>query len=90
VLSDAGKVIYPTAGGITLTIPANASVTYPIGTALTFANVSGSSVTIAITTDTMYLGGVGTTGSRTLANYGLATALKIASAEWLISGSGLS
>jgi hypothetical protein len=35
------------------------------------------------------LAGVGTTGSRTLAPFGMATAVKITSTSWMISGSGL-
>ena len=46
-------------------------------------------VTIAITSDTMYLGGQGTTGSRSLAQYGIANALKITSTSWIITGTGL-
>lgn len=72
------------------TIPANSSVAYPVGTTLTFVNQNAAGVlTLAITTDTMRLAGAGTTGSRTLAANGIATALKLASAEWLISGNGL-
>jgi hypothetical protein len=52
-------------------------------------NMSSSAVTIAITSDTMYLAATGSTGSRTLAQYGTATALKIASTTWLINGNGL-
>lgn len=90
VLADAGSYIrYTGGGGHTLTIPANSSVAYPIGTVLTFATV-GNGTTIAITSDTMYWGGVGSTGSRTLAAKSIATALKIASTEWIISGAGLS
>jgi hypothetical protein len=90
VLSDAGKHIYRGSGtSATWTIPANSSVAYPIGTALTFINFSSTSVSIAITSDTMYLSSAGTTGTRTLANYGSATAVKIASTDWIISGSGL-
>jgi hypothetical protein len=37
----------------------------------------------------MYLGGTGTTGSRTLAAYGMATAVKVASTSWFINGAGL-
>jgi hypothetical protein len=48
-----------------------------------------NTVTIAITTDTMYLAGAGTTGSRTLAAYGMATAVKVTSTSWIISGNGL-
>ena len=93
VLSDAGKhLLHPTADTTarTFTIPANASVAYPIGTAITFVNQAGAGVlTIAITTDTMRLAGAGTTGSRTLAANGIATALKVTSTEWIISGTGL-
>ncbi len=92
VLADAGKHIYhPTtdANARTYTIPANSSVAYPIGTAITFINMTSQVVTIAITTDTMYLSSAGTTGSRSLAQYGSATAIKMTSTTWLISGSGL-
>ena len=92
VLSDAGKHIYhPTtdANARTYTIPANSSVAYPIGTAISFINMTSQVVTIAITTDTMYLSSAGTTGSRSLAQYGTATAVKITSTSWIISGSGL-
>ena len=93
VLTDAGKhVFHPTADSTarTYTIPANTSVAYPIGTTLTFVNQHGAgAITISITTDSMYLAGVGTTGNRLLAANGIATAVKVASTEWLISGSGL-
>lgn len=93
VLSDAGKhILHPSADTTAriFTIPANSSVAYPVGTAITFVNQdSAGVVTIAITTDTMRLAGAGTTGSRTLAANGVATALKITSTEWIISGTGL-
>jgi hypothetical protein len=92
VLADAGKHIFHPSGDAnarTYTIPANSSVAYPIGTAITFINMTSQAVTIAITTDTMYLSSAGTTGSRSLAQYGSATAIKITSTDWLISGSGL-
>lgn len=73
----------------TFTIPANASVAFDIGTTLTFVNMSAAVLTIAITSDTMYLAGVGTTGSRSLAQYSLCTALKTGSTEWVINGAGL-
>ena len=92
VLSDNGKQIYnASASAITFTIPANSSVAYPIGTAITFVNPSGGGVvTIAITTDTMYLSPTGSTGSRTLQAVGIATAIKIGTTTWMISGSGIS
>jgi hypothetical protein len=92
VLADSGKTIFhPAADNTarTFTIPANSSVAYPVGTVLTFVNLAAADVTIAITTDTMYLAGDGTTGSRTLAEYGIASAVKLASTDWLISGNGL-
>ena len=93
VLADSGLHIYhPSADTTarTFTIPANSSVAYPIGTAVTFINgATAGVVTIAITSDTMRLAGLGTTGARTLAVNGLATAVKVAATEWIISGSGL-
>lgn len=93
VLGDSGyHILHPSADTTarTWTIPANSSVAYPIGTVITFVNQNGAGViTIAITTDTMRLAGSGTTGSRTLAANGMASALKITSTEWIISGSGL-
>ena len=88
VIGDAGKHIYVTATA-TITIDSNANVAYPIGTAIAFIAAAGATVTIAITSDTMYLGGTGTTGSRTLAAYGMATAVKVTSTSWFINGTGL-
>jgi hypothetical protein len=92
VLTDSGKMIRKSAGGAgeTYTIPSNASVAYPLGTVLTFVNMGGGALTIAITTDTLTWAADGSTGSRTLADNGLATAIKVATTEWLISGTGLS
>lgn len=92
VLGDSGKHLFHPASDNnprTFTIPANASVAYPIGTAITFVNKINT-LTIAINSDTLTLAEDGTTGSRTLATNGIATALKISSTEWLISGKGLS
>jgi hypothetical protein len=88
VAADAGEHIYSTATR-TITIPANASVALPVGTAISFVAATGATVTIAITSDTLLLAGPGTTGSRTLAPFGMATALKITSTSWIISGNGL-
>ena len=93
VLADAeGGFLHPSAdtSARTWTIPANASVAFDIGTALTFINQASAGVlTIAITSDTMRLAGPGTTGSRALAASGIATALKISATEWLVSGVNL-
>jgi hypothetical protein len=92
VLADSGKaILHPStdANARTFTIPANGSVAYALGTAITFINMTSQVVTIAITTDTMYLAGLGTTGSRSLAQYGMATAVKMTSTTWIISGNGV-
>jgi hypothetical protein len=92
VLADAGKAIFhpsTDANARTFTIPANSSVAYPIGTAISFINMTSQVVSIAITTDTMYLSSAGTTGTRSLAQYGTATAVKMTATTWIISGSGL-
>lgn len=91
VAADAGKHIYHASGAAaaTYTIPANSSVSYATGTAISFVNMSANAVTISITTDTLYLSSAGTTGNRTLAQYGVATALKLTGTTWIISGSGL-
>lgn len=93
VLADAGKHILHASGGgagDTFTIPANGSVAYAIGTTITFVNADSNSVSIAITTDTMTLAGTTTTGTRTLGQNGVATAIKVGTTSWIISGTALS
>ena len=92
VLADSGKCIYhpsTDANARTFTIAANSSVAYAIGTVIQFVNMTSQVVTIAINTDTLYLAGTGTTGSRSLAQYGVANAMKMTSTTWIITGSGL-
>lgn len=91
VLTDAGKsIVHPITdnNARTFTIPANSSVAFPVGTEITFVNMINT-LSIAITTDTMYLSTAGTTGTRTLAAYGVAKAIKVTSTSWIISGTGL-
>jgi hypothetical protein len=91
VLGDANTaILHPTAdnNARTFTIDSNANVAYPVGTQLCFINQINT-VTIAITTDTLTMLGSGSTGSRTLAANGMATATKITSTSWVISGVGL-
>lgn len=92
VLTDAGKTIYKASGGAgeTITIPANGTVAFPVGTVIRIVNNGGGTLTIAITSDTLTLAGAGTTGSRTLADDSVAVIEKVSSTEWFISGVGLS
>lgn len=90
-LADAGKGFGKDNGtAYTYTIPANASVAFPVGTAITvFNNNATSNITIAITTDTLRLAGTTTTGSRTIAPFGLCTLYKVSSTVWFASGPGV-
>ena len=87
VLTDAGKHISITTGGVA--IPANGTTAFPIGTTIVVYNNSSSSQNITITTDTLRLAGTSATGTRALAQRGLATLVKVTSTEWVASGAGL-
>lgn len=93
VATDAGKhILHPSADTTarTITVPANASVPFPIGTTISIVNQNAAgALTISITTDTMRLAGAGTTGNRTLTANGIATLIKVTATEWLISGVNL-
>lgn len=92
VATDANKhILHPTADDNprTFTIPANSAIAFPVGTMITVVNQQNT-VTIAITDDTLTLMGSGATGSRTLAENGIATILKVASTVWVIAGTNLS
>jgi hypothetical protein len=83
-LADAGKHIY-TASNVT--IPANGSIAFPVGTTIVIANSGSATLTISITTDTLRQAGTSTgTGTRTLLAYGIATLVKVTSTVWYISG----
>lgn len=89
VMADNGKCIFHPASDAnarTFTIDSNANVAYPIGAVIEFANRSANNVTIAITSDTLTFFPGGSTGSRTLAQYGKAVAEKIGTTEWAITG----
>lgn len=92
VAADAGKMLLHPSGagaGDTYTIDSNANVAYEIGSAITFCNMDSNALSIAITSDTLNLAGAGTTGTRSLAQYGIATAVKVTTTGWIISGTGL-
>jgi len=90
VASDAGKIIlHPTSDANARVFTIDASVTYDLGTVLTFINMTSQVVTISLSSGTIYQAGTGSTGSRSLAQYGIATAVKMTSTTWLISGNGL-
>lgn len=83
-LADMGKHVSNTTGGFV--VPANGSVAFPVGATIVLFNNSGSTQTVSITTDTLRQAGTTNTGTRTLAVYGVATCIKVASTTWVISG----
>jgi len=85
IMADASKVItLNNAAAIAMTIPANASVPYPIGTKLNFEQLGAGAVTVGITSDTLSFNA----GATAVMNgqYSIATALKIAATEWVLFG----
>jgi hypothetical protein len=83
-LSDMGKHISITTGGVV--IPANGAVAFPIGATIVIYNNSSSAQNISITTDTLRLAGTATTGTRSLAQRGVASCIKVLTTEWVVTG----
>jgi hypothetical protein len=89
VASDLGRaLLHPSGAGAGDTFTIDSSL-FNTGAIITFINRDSSALTIAISGDTLTLAGTTTTGSRSLAQNGIATAEKDTSG-WLISGTGLS
>ena len=86
VAGDAGKHISITTGGVT--VP---SGVFSVGDVISIYNDSSSNQTITQGGSvTLRQGGTATTGNRTLAQYGVATILCVASNTFVITGAGLS
>lgn len=84
VASDAGKTIEMNkTTACTLTIPANASVAFPVGTVINISQIGAGQVTVALTSDTLRSSGgkVKLTGQ-----YSVASLYKRAATEWVLSG----
>ena len=90
VLGDKGKTIHKVSGGAgeTITIPANGSVAFPLGTLVGIQNDGGGDLSIAITTDTL-TGTDGTTGTRTLGDNHTAVIQKVTATTWKYAASDL-
>lgn len=91
VLGDAGQTVRTTGSTAaqTITIPANGSVAYAIGTMIGIENDSSVSWSLAITTDTLTWSKDNTTGTRTLAAGASAVIHKTTATTWKVSGSAL-
>jgi hypothetical protein len=90
VLSDQYQVleIMNKATAIAFKIPTNASVAFPVGTALTVLNIGAGTCTIsAVTSGTTTVLSAGTTAaSPTLAQYKTAVCIKTATDTWYVVG----
>ena len=69
---------------ITATIPANASIAYPVGTKLNFLQSNTGAVTVAITSDTLNVNDSFTAVLN--GQWAVATAVKIAATSWVLFG----
>lgn len=90
VLTDAYQVLIITsnASAKTVSIPTNASVAFPTGTAITFLNTGAGALTInAVTSGTTTITSAGATSSApTVGQYKSAVAIKTATDAWTIVG----
>lgn len=82
VLTDANRVVtLSNAAAITLTVPTNASVAFPIGTTVTIAQTGAGQVTVSSSATIR-----ATPGAKLRAQYSAASLIKIATDEWLLVG----
>lgn len=83
VISDANRMYVTTAAtAVTFTIPANASVAYPVGTCFVIHQNGAGQVTVAVTTDTLR----SPNGAKTAAQYSMIQVTKVATTEWVVTG----
>jgi len=90
VLADQYQTLTPMnkATAIAFKIPTNASVAYPIGTALTVLNIGAGTCTISAVTSgtTTVLSASAVAASPTLAQYKTAVCIKTATDTWYVVG----
>ena len=90
VLDDQYQVLVPMnkATAVAFKIPTNASVAFPVGTAITVLNKGAGAVTISAVTSgtTTVLSGGAVAASPTLAQYKTAVCIKTATDTWYVAG----
>ena len=90
VLDDAYQVLVPMnkATAVAFKIPTNASVAFPVGTAITVLNKGAGAVTISAVTSgtTTVLSAGAVAASPTLAQYKTAVCIKTATDTWYVVG----
>lgn len=83
VLSDKDKMVELTSSSaVTITIPAEASVNFPVGTTLMLVQIGTGQVTVSNSGITL----VSASGTKTRARYSVASLVKRGSDSWLLSG----
>lgn len=92
VIDNAGKGVLHTSGSAhTWTIPPVATVAYPVGSTIVLVNTGAGAVTVARGAGVaLRIAGASTDGSKTLAQYGVATLFMPVADYWTISGAGVS
>ena len=73
----------PVAGTVNITIPANATTAYPVGTSIDFYQASGSAAAFVADSGVTF---INTPGLKFRATGSVATAMKVATNTWLIFG----
>jgi hypothetical protein len=90
VLDDQYQVLVPMnkATAVAFRIPTNASVAFPVGTAITVLNKGAGAVTISAVTSgtTTVLSAGATAAAPTLAQYRTAVCIKTATDTWYVAG----
>ena len=90
VLADQYQVLVPMnkATAVAFKIPTNASVAFPVGTAITILNKGAGAVTISAVTSgtTTVLSAGAVAASPTLAQYKTAVCIKTATDTWYVAG----
>ena len=93
-IGDSGEHLYmvPSSSALTVNIPPNSSVPFPIGTAIvTVLDAAYKSNVVPQTGVTLRLAGntAGSNVARTLSEYSMASLIKVDTNLWYISGAGV-
>ena len=92
-LADASKHYYTSTGGVTLTVPSNANVAFPIGATIAFYNRSSANCTIAPQASVnIFVVGNSTitpTANRTITSNGGGTLTKVDTNTWMLSAANV-
>ena len=85
-LTDAGKLVTASnAAAISITIPTDASVNFPIGTQLLVMQLGAGQVTVsAVTPGTTTI--ISRSGTKTAGQYALISLIKVAANQWVVGG----